>query len=324
MTRGTGLVGDIGGTHARFALASAAAGDTSLREPRTYDNADFASGSAAIAAYLRDVGARPTPEFAVLSVAGPVTDGKIHFTNLKWELSEAGLRREVGFKSVRLINDFAAQTLGAPRIAASGLRRLGGPAKGMARGTLAVLGPGTGFGVGAMARDGSSEVVMATEGGHAGFAPADEVELQVWRWLARHHPHVSIERVLSGPGLFELYLALAEIQGETATLANEREVHAAGDAGDALASGALDRFCAILGSTAGDIALSMGARGGVFVTGGVAARLADRLEAGGFRDRFESKGRFVDYMRAIPTHLILEPYAALIGAASLLGELEAA
>ncbi len=323
MTAAAGLVGDIGGTNARFALVDEV-GTTRLLQPRTYHNADFPSAQAVISTYLHDVGAAKAPAFGVFSVAGPIKDGKIHFTNLDWTLSETGLQRDVGFRAARLVNDFAAQTLGAPRVAPEGLRSLGGPVEGMARSALAVVGPGTGFGVGALARNGASEMVMATEGGHVGFAPTDEVEVQVWRWLAGRHGRVSVERILSGPGLYELYLALGEIQGTAAPLGDEREVQAAADQGDALASTTVDRFCAILGSTAGDFALGMGARGGVFITGGVAVRLADHLAAGAFRDRFEAKGRFVDYMRAIPTQLILEPYAALMGAASLLAGLKEA
>jgi glucokinase len=313
-----GLVGDIGGTHARFALSE---GRPAIREPRTYNVSDYPTLEAIIEAYLNDVGGR-RPTLAVLAVAGPVTNGEMEFTNLNWRLSEMALREKAGFSGARLINDFAAQALGAPRVESKGLRRIGPDVTGQAQGTIAIMGPGTGFGLAALAYDGPRETVLATEGGHAGFAPFDEAELEIWRILRRRLGRVSIERVLSGPGLYDIYLALAEINGRAPRLNDEREVHRAGDGGDELAAGALDQFCAILGSTAGDIALSLGARGGVFITGGVALKLADRICAGGFRDRFESKGRFDSYMRAIPTQLVLEPYTALIGAAALLATLE--
>jgi glucokinase len=312
-----GLVGDIGGTHARFALVAPGDAGPSISEPRTYNNRDFPSAKAAIDAYFDEVGARRPPA-AVLAVAGPVSHGAMEFTNLKWELSETGLRENAGFKSARLINDFAAQALGAPRLAGKGLRRIGPDVQGLAGATLAVLGPGTGFGVGALVRDGRGSMVVATEGGHAGFSPSDEVEVEIWRWLAKRHGRVSIERILSGSGFHDLYLALAEIEGATPSFSDERQVQAAAGRGDRLACETADRFCAILGSTAGDIALGFGARGGVFITGGVAVGLVDRIAASQFRERFEAKGRFEDYMHAIPTQLILEPYVALIGAASLL------
>jgi glucokinase len=315
-----GLVGDIGGTHARFALAVAG----EVREPRTYNNRDFDSLEEVIAAYMRESQPARSPQAAVLAVAGPVTDGAIRFTNLDWKVSEERLRREAGFSVARLINDFAAQALGAPRTPDSGLLRVGPQTSGAHDASLAVMGPGTGFGVAALARDGGREMVLATEGGHAGFAPGDELEVEVWRWFSRRLPRVSIERVLSGPGLYELYCALAEIRGEPLGLRDQRQVQAAAETGDELAAVTVDRFCAILGSTAGDIALGLGARGGVYLTGGVAQGLADRIAAGGFRQRFEAKGRFEGYMRAIPTWVIKAPYIALIGAALVLQNLEPA
>jgi glucokinase len=321
MSAMAGLVGDIGGTHARFALADA---EGRIGEPRTYANRDFASLEAVIHAYLGEAGARRRPALAVLAVAGPVTKGAMRFTNLDWEISEERLQREAGFKDARLINDFAAQALGAPRVSAQGLRRVGPEVSGAPGGTLAVLGPGTGFGVAGLVREGGRESVLATEGGHVGLAPCDETEVEVWRFLSRRRGRVSVERVLSGPGLYELYCALAEIEGLPARLSDQRQVQAAAADGDKLAAATLDRFCLMLGSTAGDIALGLGARGGVYVTGGVAQGLADTIASGGFRDRFEAKGRFEGYMRAIPTWLILEPYTALIGAASVLRNLEPA
>jgi glucokinase len=318
MSATEGLVGDIGGTHARFALSD---GDAVIREPRTYNNRDFTSLEEVIESYFRETGA-PRPGGVVLAVAGPVTDGAIKFTNLDWKISEERLRREAGFGGALLINDFAAQARGAPRIPPQGLRRIGPETPGDPTGTLAVMGPGTGFGVAALARDSGIEIVLSTEGGHAGFAPTDELEMDIWRWFVRRRPRVSIERVLSGPGLYELYCALADVRGEPAGLPNQIEVQTAAKAGDKLANETLDRFCMILGSSVGDIALGLGARGGVYVTGGVAQALAERLNGGGFRGRFEAKGRFEAYMRAIPTWLIVEPYTALIGAATVLGRLE--
>jgi glucokinase len=318
----SGLVGDIGGTNARFALAVEEGGRIALFEPRSYANKAYPSAEAAIAEYLSDIGAE-RPEKAVLAVAGPINQGAIRFTNLDWELSEARLRSHGDFKGARLINDFAAQALGAIRVAPDKLLRIGPEIPTPSEPTLAVLGPGTGFGVAGLIREPSQELVLTTEGGHAGFAPTDETEIEIWRRF-RKRERVSIERVLSGKGFYELYLALADIEGVQPTLANQEEVQAAALKGDALSMATVDRFCRILGSTAGDIALELGARGGVYVSGGVAGRMADQLAAGGFRERFDDKGRFESYMRAIPVWLVRDPFVALLGAASVLKLLELA
>ena len=317
-----GLVGDIGGTNARFALAEDAGGRPVVREPRGYANKDHDGLEGAIDAYLEELGA-PRPAKVILAVAGPVTGGATRFTNSSWVVSEERLKSVGGFKAARLLNDFAAQALGAPRVASEDLVRLGPDVQTPAAGTLAILGPGTGFGVAGLVREFGVEVVLSTEGGHAGFAPSDEVEVEIWRRLARNRTRISVERVLSGTGLHELYQALGDIEGLAAPLPDARSVQQACEAGDPLARQTVDRFCRILGSAAGDIALTLGARGGVYVTGGVAEKLAVELQKSAFRERFEAKGRFVDYMRAIPTWLVMDPYAALIGAASQLAALEA-
>jgi len=322
MSVARGLVGDIGGTNARFALAEVKGGTTALHDLRAYKVSEHPSLLDAVEAYLKDAGVRPRA--AALAVAGPVADGAVVFTNARWSLSEVTLRAGAGFVFARLVNDFAAQALGAVHLPPEGLMRIGPEASGLRDGTIAVLGPGTGFGSAGLVRQGGVEVPVAGEGGHIAFAPCDKLEAEVWRRLARDRGRVSIERVLSGPGLHDLYRALGEIEGIAAPLKDERAVQEAADRGDPLAVRAVERFCMILGATAGDIALVLGARGGVYVTGGVAQKLAGWIAKGGFRARFEDKGRFAGYMRAIPTFLITEPYAALIGAASLLTELETA
>ena len=319
-----GLIGDVGGTNARFALAELKDGRPVVSRPETFPNRDFSSPQAVIEAYLQRIGADRRPEQVVIAVAGPVTRGAAHLTNLDWEFSEAALKAKAGFREARLINDFAAMALGAARLGPEGLRPLGPHIAGDPEGTIAVLGPGTGFGQGGVVRQGGREMVLTTEGGHVAFAPTDELEVEIWRRLKAQFGRVSVERILSGPGLYDLYLALGAVQGQAADCADEREVHAAADRGDALAGAAVERFVLILGSVAGDVALALGARGGVYVTGGVAQKLADRVAGDGFRKRFEAKGRFHGYMRAIPTWLVTDPYTALIGAASVLAQMEAA
>jgi glucokinase len=315
-----GLVGDVGGTHARFAVVD---GQGHVRNPRTFTAREYASLTEVIARYVEETCGRRKPPRAVIAVAGPVLDGEIEFTNLDWQVSECDLLAHFEFEAVKLINDFAAQALACPRLDAEELRPIGPK---LGRGPhdcpMVVLGAGTGFGVAGLARSERGDVAIATEGGHAAFAPTDEVEVEVWRRLTARHGRASIERLLSGQGLFDLYRALAEIEGNNAPLGDEQAVMSAGLAGDALASATLDRFCAIMGSVAGDLALSFGARGGVFVSGGIAPRMADRLAASPFRERFEAKGRLSDYVRTIPTFLVTHPYPAIVGAARELQQME--
>ena len=317
-----GLVGDLGGTNARFALVEARDGRPAPFDIKSYAARDYASPEDAIETYLKDTGAK-RPARAVLAVAGPITDGAMHFTNLDWKVSESRLTGVGGFKAARLLNDFAAQALGAPRLDLGKLQVLGPSLARPEEGTLVILGPGTGFGVAGLVRHDGTEAVLSTEGGHVSFAPTDDFEIEIWRRFAKGRERISIERVLSGSGLHELYQAIGDIEDKPAPLADARAVQAAAEAGDALAAHAVDRFCRILGSTAGDFALAFGARAGVYVTGGVAEKLAAELGRGGFRERFEAKGRFEAYMQAIPTWLVTDPYAALIGAASQLSALEA-
>lgn len=314
-----GLVGDVGGTNARFALVD---GEGHVRHPRSFPAKDYPSLNAVIAEYLETTAGRKRPARAVIAVAGPVVDGEIEFTNLDWQISEGELLAQFEFEAVKLINDFAAQALAAPLLEDDALRVIGPPMRASEDCPIVVLGAGTGFGVAGLARGDRGDVAVATEGGHRAFAPTDEVEVEIWRRLKARFGRVSVERILSGPGLFDLYRTLGEIEGLEASLPDEKQVLEKAAAGDRLANLTLDRFCAILGSTAGDIALSFGARGGCFISGGIAPRMVDRLTSGGFRQRFEDKGRLTPYMQQIPTSLVLHPYPAIVGAARELGQME--
>jgi glucokinase len=315
-----GLVGDVGGTNARLALVDA---EGRVRNLHVYSARDYHSLTDIIADYLkRTVGEKKRPPRAVIAAAGPVLDGEIEFTNLDWRVSEGDLLAHFEFEAVKLINDFTAQALACPRLETADLRPIGPAMRGAAEAPLVVMGAGTGFGVAGLARSDRGDVALSTEGGHAGFSPTDEVEVQVWTRLAARFGRVSIERLMSGRGMFDLYQALAQINGVSAELADEKAVNEAAMAGDALAGQTLDRFCAIMGSVAGDIALTFGARGGVYISGGIAPRMSDRLASGGFRARFEDKGRMRSYMEQIPTSLVLHPYAALLGAARELETME--
>lgn len=316
----TGLVGDVGGTNVRLALVD---NTGKIRSPKTYPASEYGSLTEVIGEYLDATAGRQRPDKAVLAVAGPVVDGEIEFTNLDWRVSEGELIGTFEFHAARLINDFAAQALAAPVMDSDDLRVIGPALKGAEGAPVVVLGAGTGFGVSMVVRTERGDIAIPSEGGHAAFAPSDGVEAAIWASLRRTHGRVSIERILSGPGLYSLYRGLADVRGVAADLTDEKAVLASGQAGgDLLAEETLDRFCEILGSVAGDLALTCGARGGVYVSGGIAPRVADRLASGGFRRRFEDKGRLSDYTRDIPTSLIVHPYAALVGAARVLEQLE--
>jgi glucokinase len=315
-----GLVGDVGGTNARFALVD---GQGHIRHPRSFPCKDYPSLDAIIAEYLETTVGKKRPPKAVIAVAGPVVDGEIEFTNLDWRVSEGDLLAHFEFEAVKLINDFAAQALACPLLEGADVRELGSKlGKGAHNCPIVALGAGTGFGVAGLARSERGDIAIATEGGHAAFAPTDEVEVEVWRRLKAEYGRVSIERLLSGQGLYDLYTALAAVKAQDAVLPDEVAVTTEGLVGDPLAGEALDRFGGILGAVAGDLALTFGARGGVYVSGGIAPRIAERLAAGPFRARFEDKGRLTDFVQAIPTFLVTHPYPAIVGCARELEQME--
>lgn len=310
------LVGDIGGTNARFALATA----TGTERPVCLPVEDFDSLDEAIEAYRARSGVEPGPGRAALAFAGPVSDGRACLTNGRWRADAKELARRFGFAEVRLVNDFAALALALPALGEEDLLAVGG---GRAAGpaTKVVLGPGTGLGMAALVPAPGGSAVVTTEGGHITMAPADQEEGRILDRLRARHGHVSAERVISGEGLENLYRALAEDKGLAVPPRSDAEVVARALAGDCPASrAALETFCAMLGTVAGNAALALGARGGVYIAGGMVPRFADFFAASGFRARFEAKGRFRDYMAAIPTWLITHPEPAFLGLRALLEE----
>jgi glucokinase len=308
------LVGDVGGTNARFAVARLVDGRPVLEHHESFPAGRYPTFLEGVAAFLDGCAVKPTQ--GVIAVAGPVTNGEIDLTNSPWRVSEAELRT-LGLNPVRLINDFEAQAWGAPVVPPEQLASLGGPDEGDPHAAIAVLGPGTGFGVSALVRDAhGNEMAMPSEGGHACFAPGDAVEDEILRILRRRYGRVSIERLICGPGLLNLHRALAEIDGRESHIEDPALITAEALATPNSPCGAtLARFCAILGCVAGDIALTTGARGGVYIAGGIAPRILPFLKGSPFRERFERKGRYQDYMAGIPTHVILHKHAALLGAA---------
>jgi len=313
---------DIGGTHARFSVAQIAAdGAVTLGEVTTLATRDYASLATAWAGFAERHGAA-LPTAAGLSVAGPVGDAGddarvIRLTNNPWTISPAALKATLGLSALTIINDFGAVGYAVAVAGDEHFCHLTGPDGPLpAAGTLSVVGPGTGLGVAHIWRDGQGGFhVQATEGGHVDFAPLDAIEDAILARLRARHRRVSVERVVSGPGLVDIYETLAGLEGRAITQQEDKALWAAAMAGDdALAVAAAERFCLSLGSVAGDFALGQGASG-VVIAGGLGLRIRDLLLASGFAARFCAKGRHEGLMARIPVKLITHPQPGLLGAA---------
>ena len=316
-----GLIADIGGTHVRFATADPKTGApdiASLKITATKDHSDI---TAAARSYLTERKLDAPPRAIVFAVAGPVTHGEIKLTNAGWHIRESDLRANLKTQNAHLVNDFEALAMAVPSLARNGgLKPVGGPAFDAAKdGTIAIVGPGTGLGVGGAVRKNGESIALVTEGGHAAFAPSDDIEIEILKFLTKKFGRVSNERLLSGPGIFNLYSALSAIEDKDATdTTPEAITKTAREKPDSFEAKVFARFCAILGAVAGDVALTMGARGGVLIGGGILPDAAEVFAKSEFRACFEAKARFTDYMKAIPTLLIADPHAGLIGAGAIL------
>ena len=314
------LVGDIGGTHARFAIARKG-GTQWIIDHRSDIETEASHFEDVLHGYLDKLDASERPTAAAIAVAGPVADGKVSFTNRNWQLSEEEFTKQ-GFQRALLINDFAALAFAAAQAQPHELFTLGPDIPGMADEPISILGAGTGFGVSCLARYRGRSVPIATEGGHIGFAPANEKEIALLHNLTGRFGRVSVERILSGPGIENVFAALHEIAGSKPPQLDASAIVDQARAGEPIAADAVAMFCDVYGAVAGDIALAHGARGGVFIAGGIAQKIKDILSTSEFRARFESKGRMSDFVRAIPTRIILDDNATFVGAAIASLEIE--
>ena len=319
-----GLIGDVGGTNARFAIGRVVGGRITIEQLRVLQAADYARGEDAVRAYLAGLDGDVRPRFGVIAAAGPIEDGEVFFTNnTTWSFSEQSLIHIANLEQARLINDFAAQALAIDHLRPADWRGVGPEdPEGEEGATTAIVGPGTGFGAGARVDDGKVRATLTGEAGHMSFAPSDDVEMEMVRRLSGRFGRVSVERLMSGPGLAHIYETLNAINGVDAPALEPLQINHRAMSGDVLCRAALSRFCAILGSVAGDLALALGARGGVYITGGIAPDILEYLRASAFRERFEAKGRMSPYLKRIPTRVVVRPDAALVGAASVLSDLE--
>lgn len=316
MAKASLLIGDIGGTNARFALADPKSpGYSSVS---TLQCRDFATAEDAIRHYLDDVGAAKPTEIC-LAAAGPIVDERVRFTNNPWIIEASGLRETFGTDHVRLLNDFEAIAYSIPFLGTDDATAIGLPEpKPLGDGdfTIGVIGPGTGLGAVGLRRFGSDYIPIVGEASHGGFAPESQVQVDVLIQLRERFERVSSERLVSGPGIENLYWALSRVHGEKRAQLDAAQIFAAGIGdGDPRASEAVELFFEVLGQFAGDVALTIGANDGVYVAGGIAKRYPEKLANSRFRNGFERKGRHRSLMERIPTQLITHDQPGLLGAA---------
>jgi len=310
-------VADVGGTHARFALAQIENGRVaSLSEPVKLKTAEHGSFQLAWEEFGRREGIDLPNELA-LSFAGPVGGEVLKLTNNPWVIRPALMKERLGVDRFTIVNDFGAVGYAVATLPDEHFRHVCGPDRPLPKqGVVSIVGPGTGLGVAAVLHKPDHYEVIETEGGHVDFAPLDTLEDQILKELRRNFRRVSVERIASGRGLWNLYEALGAIEGKPVTFRDDKELWAAALEGkDSLANAALDRFCLTLGSVAGDMALAQGANS-VVIAGGIGVRVADYLPRSGFRDRFIAKGRFERRMDDMPVKLITYPEPGLFGAAA--------
>lgn len=309
-------VADIGGTHARFALATIeGARVASLSEPLVLETTEHASFRLAWKEFGDRLGIDLPDELAI-AFAGPVEGELLKLTNSPWVIRPRLVDYELGLRRHTIVNDFGAIAHAVAMLGEEHFRHLCGPDRPLpARGIISILGPGTGLGVASLLRSAAGIEVVQTEGGHIGYAPLDSLEDEILDLLRMEFGRVSVERVASGPGLSNLYRSIGRIEGRSLQFEDERQLWEAALAGsDSLARAALDRLCLILGAVAGDIALAQGA-GAVVIGGGVGTRISGHLPKSGFHERFISKGRLERHMSNLPVKLITYPQPGLYGAA---------
>ncbi|PNS08037.1 glucokinase [Solilutibacter silvestris] len=324
------LVADVGGTNARFALVDLDARECTLQQAQTLHNGDFASLQHAIETYLADVGQRPKQ--AAVAVACPVDADEIRLTNRAWSFSRREMQKALGLDALYMLNDFGAVAWAVPALQPQDVVQLFGPEQ-IASGPVSVLGPGTGLGVALLVGDAEKGWnVVATEGGHVSFAPVGDEERMIEQWMTARHGRTSTERVLCGKGISEIDAVLRGVPailsnvgpGEAGLLALREPadvVAAALDGHDLAARQTLARFCAVLGSVAGDCALIQGARS-VVIAGGIVPRFVPFLRSSAFRERFLMKGRFAAYLERVGVRVIIHPNPGLLGAAMAIRQLQ--
>jgi glucokinase len=313
---GPRLLADIGGTNARFALET---GPGEIGQVQVYPCADYPGVAEVIKKYLKDTKIGRV-NHAAIAIANPVDGDQVSMTNHDWTFSIEATRRSLGFDTLLVVNDFTALAMALPGLTDSQRVQVGGGTR-RPHSVIGLLGPGTGMGVSGLIPADDRWIALGSEGGHATFAPADEREDLVLQYARKKWSHVSFERVAAGPGMEVIYRALAarDKKRVPATFETSEIVKRALE-GEPLAAEAVDVFCGILGTFAGNIAVTLGALGGIYIGGGVVPRLGEFFERSSFRKRFEAKGRFEAYLKNVPTYVITAEYPAFLGVSAILAE----
>jgi glucokinase len=310
------LIADIGATTTRCTLLDDKGQE---RAPEIFENQDFTGVAGVLSVYLDHRRASDRPTRAALAVAAPIVGDEVEMVNIDWRFSQRDLKEKLGLKRLQVVNDFAAIAWALPLLAPADVVRIGG-GETVPRSTLAALGPGSGLGVSALVPAADGWALMSGEGGHVSMPAATRDEQDVIALLRdRFDGHCSAERVLSGPGLVNLYVALAELAGRGRPTVTPEDVTNLAKQSEPLARKTLAMFFAMLGTVASDLAVTTGARGGVYIAGGIVPRLVDQLGKSEFRARFEAKGRYRQYLAAIPTHVVTATLPAFRGLRYLLG-----
>jgi glucokinase len=321
---GARLLADIGGTNARFALETAPHRFEAVivlpckSYPRLQD---------AIAVYLASEAVRAVPAVqvapirrAAIAIANPVDGDTVQMTNHHWVFSIEALRQELGLETLVVVNDFTALAMALPHLSPEQKLKVGGGTA-QAGHPIGLVGPGTGLGVSGIIPSGEHWLPLASEGGHATFSPVDESETAILRFCWREHQHVSAERLVSGMGLELIYRALNDAAGNPPATLDAAEIgKRAVDGSDAVCVQAAQTFCAMLGTVAGNVAMTLGAVGGMYIGGGIVPRFGKLFTESAFRTRFEAKGRFANYLAQIPTYVITAEYPAFLGVSAILAE----
>jgi len=313
------LLADVGGTNARFALELAPGSFEAVQVLACGDHASFAD---AMRAYLAspEVAAFGKVAHAAVAIANPVDGDQIRMTNHHWQFSIEAVRQEVGLQTLLVVNDFYALARSLPHLGEGDKVQVGGGAP-RASAPLGLLGAGTGLGVSGLIPAGAGWTALNSEGGHVSFSPANELEVAVLQYAWREFEHVSAERFLSGAGVELIYRALAHVQGLALDPLTAPEISRRALAGEcAVSSQVLEVFCGMLGTVAGNLAVTLGAQGGVYIGGGIVPRLGERFAQSPFRSRFEQKGRFASYLAQVPTYVITAEYPAFLGVSAVLAE----
>lgn len=316
-TQGPALLGDLGATNARFAILDKG----TVAHVRILACADYVTIDRAVRAYLGGLETRAPVRQMALAVACPVIGDTVKLTNNPWSFSQAALKAELGLERLEVVNDFVAQALAVPQLAPGDTRQIGG---GTARAgqPIGIVGPGTGLGMSVLLPLGEGWLAIPGEGGHATMAAADDREAEILGRLRRRYGHVSAERVISGMGLTNLYETLAAMAGEKDVIGLEpwQVTESARSGANPHCVEAVQVFARLLGTVAGNLALTVGALGGIYLSGGIILKLGALFDDAGFRDRFEAKGRFRNYLEAVPVHVVTNDLPAFLGLKTVLGQ----